>query len=108
MSSLSIQNQFEVPITLYQVETHIPVELIDVNAPRRVPESRSEFSRVEMKGMGPIYWIKNALHRRAELIRAQTGIAVAMGTLLSEKEEREFLRTEIPVTPATELAARRD
>ena len=29
-----IQNPFDVPITIYQVQTHIPIELFDVNGLR--------------------------------------------------------------------------
>jgi hypothetical protein len=36
-----VRNPFEVPITLYQVRTHIPVELIDMNK-RRLDQIRAQ------------------------------------------------------------------
>jgi hypothetical protein len=40
-----IQNPFDVPITSYQVQTHIPVELVDVNALRLELAKRENESR---------------------------------------------------------------
>jgi hypothetical protein len=71
-----IQNPFDVPITVYQVQTHIPIELIDVNglrirqALRREENSNKSFLRKMIDSIIH-YFEDRAIH---------SGIAIAVGT----------------------------
>jgi hypothetical protein len=74
-----IQNPFDVPITLGQIQTHLPVELYDVNravidhaqvrAVETVAAKRSDFPSIER-------WFAYRRFFREQ----QTGVAIAVGT----------------------------
>jgi hypothetical protein len=73
---VNIQNPYDVPITIYRVDTHIPVELIDVNG-RRLEKARQE------KELLSFSWPKRLMHRFSDLIfghQVYSGVAIAVGT----------------------------
>jgi hypothetical protein len=81
-----IQNPFDVPITIYQVQTHIPVELIDVNGLKLDRANReSEYSSESV--FRNLYEIWKY---RIESKGKHTGIAVAVGTDFDPKAEKEL------------------
>jgi hypothetical protein len=49
-----LQNPFDVPITIYQVQTHIPIELVDVNG-RRMDQARREKEASEEAGLKKVW-----------------------------------------------------
>jgi hypothetical protein len=74
-----IQNPFDVPITLGLIQTHLPVELYDVNravieqarirAVEQVAAKRSDFPKIDR-------WLTYRRYFREQ----QTGVAIAVGT----------------------------
>ena len=82
-----VHNPFEVPVTLYQVQTHTPVELMDVN-PTRIaelqvlPPRTADSQRSALVGIfaGPIRRIASRLTTRRLLRATQKGVATALGT----------------------------
>jgi hypothetical protein len=84
-----IQNPFDVPITIYQVQTHIPVELIDVNGLRLHQAKRDKERQQRNASVGLLGLIKDNITDRT----AHTGIAVAVGTDFNPKDEvdRQFI-----------------
>ena len=94
---VTIQNPFDVPITLYQVETHIPIELIDVN---RVRLERAK--EPEQPQLGSLFQrIYKAILSRFKDRYSQSGIAIAVGTDFSP-EEREYVSVRQQVQTAGE------
>ncbi|MGF1614155.1 MAG: hypothetical protein ACFCVA_09650 [Gammaproteobacteria bacterium] len=82
---VTIQNPFDTPITIYQAQTHIPVELIDVNGMR--------IRRTQMQEVGDAPWhlkLRHAIARRLEQRSNHTGIAIAVGTDFEPKSQQEF------------------
>lgn len=80
-----IQNPFDVPITIYQVQTHIPVELIDVNG-LRLDQARRERERQKQNdSIGIRNWIKDKMTAQ----KAHSGIAIAVGTDFNPEAEAE-------------------
>lgn len=86
-------NPYDVPVTLYQVLTHVPVELLDINS-YRIFESK-RIQEPSRKRLNPasrlVQLIKRRLERRHDLVHAQTGTAIALGTELSPQEAESFL-----------------
>jgi hypothetical protein len=87
-----IQNPFDVPITLGQIETHLPVELYDVNraisqyaqlrASEKVAANKdSEFPKIER-------WLAYRRYFREQ----QTGVAIAVGTNFAPEQLVERAR----------------
>jgi hypothetical protein len=114
-----IQNPFELPITIYRVQTHIPVELVDVNGTRlylasleadsadrlqlpiqiRVwPFVNASFNLNLSAVLGGVRWI---VHRLAVRQR-HTGTAIAVGTDFGPKLEQQIISAEIHVGEAGE------
>jgi hypothetical protein len=84
---VNIQNPFDVPITIHQVQTHIPIELIDVNTLRvRLAERERRNPNAHLL---TLLWedIKWRLSSRMH----HTGIAIAVGTDFDPNAEREFV-----------------
>ena len=78
-----VRNPFEIPITLYRVESHIPVELMDMNC-GRIEKAKISRSYDESSQPGPA---RRLLHRvldwwayRKRLGEVQSGVAMAVGT----------------------------
>jgi hypothetical protein len=90
-----IQNPFEVPITLYQVQTHIPVELMDVNR-QRLESTRQAADH----GATAENWLNRLtrpwVHRR-RLRETQTAIATAVGTDIDPGEAVELIAGKVEV-----------
>jgi len=83
-----IQNPFDVPITIHQVQTHIPVELIDVNGLRLELAKRD----VEMDNDGVLKRIYESGKRKFTASRRHSGVAVAVGTDFDPTLERDFVK----------------
>jgi hypothetical protein len=83
-----VRNPFEVPVTLYQVRTHIPVELIDVNK-RRLDESREWGDRPFWEVLASRF-----LRRRRDYY---SGIATAVGIDVAPEEATELMRADVQV-----------
>jgi hypothetical protein len=92
-------NPYDVPVTLYQVLTHVPVELLDINS-YRIFESRQERVTVR-RNLYPIAsfgkWIKTQFERREDLARSQTGTAVALGTELPAEDAKSLFEARVSV-----------
>jgi hypothetical protein len=93
-----VQNPFEVPITLYQVQTHIPVELMDMNRERleslRSPDDAHDRDR---KYVGPVgRWVEHRALRQRQR-QTQNGIATAIGTEVAPEEAAELFRATVNV-----------
>jgi hypothetical protein len=88
-----IQNPFDIPITIYNVQTHIPVELVDVNA------LRLEQAATDAQQPSFIRRVAQVLMR--ELIPGRflrhTGIAIAVGTSFDPDQERDFVKMDTKV-----------
>jgi hypothetical protein len=91
---VTIQNPFDVPVTLYDVRTHLPVELLDVNRARlnSVLRAGEDGQRKDWWGIGE--WLRS---RRA-LIRSQSGVATAVGTGFSPETVAELIKTQVNIT----------
>jgi hypothetical protein len=90
-----VTNPFEVPITLYQVQTHIPIEIMDVNRARleALRHGENESASPPSSGLGRFAG-QVALRRR--LREAQNGIATAVGTEIAPEQAATLGRVEIP------------
>jgi hypothetical protein len=92
-----IQNPFDIPITVYQVQTHIPIELIDVNR-LRIEQAKSEKESTPRSWTTMIYdWLINLLDKGS---RSYSGIAIAVGTDFDPEATQEYIKTEINLTQA--------
>lgn len=80
-----IQNPFDVPITIYQVQTHIPVELIDVNGLRLQLAKREKERQQHNGSIGVLSWAKDKLVGQS----IHSGIAIAVGTDFNPEAEVE-------------------
>ncbi len=88
---VTIQNPFDAPITIYQAQTHIPVELIDVNG------MRSRRAQMEARYEGNPPWhirLRRLINRRLEERSAHTGVAIAVGTDFAPESEHEFAKIQ--------------
>lgn len=86
-----IQNPFDIPITIHQVQTHIPVELVDVNGLRLEWAKRE----AEMNAHGFFKRIYESVKRQLTASRSYSGIAVAVGTDFDPTVERDFVKTSV-------------
>ena len=81
-----IENPYDVPITLYSVETHIPVQLVDSIWYQRFSNAQRNTLRGELnrqKGWRKVtYWVNNTVRRLSIALRTPTSprIAEAVGT----------------------------
>jgi hypothetical protein len=83
-----IQNPFDVPITIHQVQTHIPIELIDVNG------LRMEIAKHEKEVASPNIFksIYESVKIKLSESNKISGIAIAVGTDFNPTAEREFIK----------------
>ena len=89
-----IQNPFDVPITIYKVETHVPVDLIDVNGLRLAAAQRAEIEE-------QLPWYKRmerALFDRLGGRKRYSGVAVAVGTEFDPEVYSDFTLSTITVS----------
>jgi hypothetical protein len=95
-----IQNPFDVPITVHQVKTHIPIEIVDVNGLRQfiVQESTSNtqpapgFTFKALLGA-----FRKWLMRRESIRIRHTGVAIAVGTDFDPQTEHDVFRSAITI-----------
>jgi hypothetical protein len=85
-----IQNPFDVPITINQVQTHIPIELLDVNR-LRLELAKQEHSATSMSITSLIHQIRQRLTARTR----HTGVAIAVGTDFDPTVERDFVSLQV-------------
>jgi hypothetical protein len=91
-----VQNPFDVPITIHHVQTHIPVDLADVN------QWRVKVARLSIPSTGKdgteqrIDLIKRFIQRR-RLWREHPGVATAVGTEITPEEASNLFKSEITV-----------
>lgn len=94
-----IQNPFDIPITIYQAQTHIPIELIDINGVR-IRQSQS-FKKIwdklgnltRLSWSDYIYGFLQGVLQWFGQKQIHTGVAIAVGTEFdpnAEPKEREF------------------
>jgi hypothetical protein len=85
-----VHNPFEVPVVLYDVETHIPVELLDVNLARvKAAEARMADETADAHGGARFPFLRAIIRsrrKRAVFMEGQTGVAVATGTEFAPEE----------------------
>lgn len=87
-----IQNPFDVPITINQVQTHIPVELLDVNRLRLElakpsdPPASSSFASLLQR-----------IRQRLAARRRHTGVAIAVGTDFDPTVDHDFVNMQTNV-----------
>lgn len=95
-----VQNPFDVPITIYQVQTHIPVELIDVNRLRAKVANRAESDKDSTEDNAAKRTAWGRIQRRRQLRREHPGVAVAVGTEFSPEEAGQLFRSEVNIGSA--------
>jgi hypothetical protein len=78
---VTIQNPFDVPVTIYQVLTHIPVELYDISS-LRIYRARSSETRTRSR---TTEFLDRVLGRDIE--NSQNGVAVAVGPEFSPETQ---------------------
>jgi hypothetical protein len=90
---VNIQNPYDVPITIYKVDTHIPIELIDINW-RRLEKMRRERTKQSASTKQSTSWQKKLLdwitgwsYKRVRY----SGIAIAVGTDFDPTQEKSFV-----------------
>ena len=92
-------NRYDVPVTLYQILTHIPVELLDINSYTILVNKRDRgsehspptlFNRLRSL---PRRWFQT----REDIKAAQTGTAIALGTELPPEEAKSLFDTRISI-----------
>jgi hypothetical protein len=83
---VNIQNPYDVPITIYKVDTHIPIELLDVNG-RRLERARSQ-AVVKSAWWQPfLHWFVDRFPSRDTF----SGVAIAVGTDFNPDQEKSFV-----------------
>jgi hypothetical protein len=91
-------NPYDVPVTLYQILTHVPVELLDINSYRILKNKQNLDEHYYVNPLKQFWqWVKQRLKRREDLVRAQTGTAIALGTDLSPDEAKSLFDTRVNV-----------
>jgi len=95
-----IQNPFDIPITIYQVQTHIPIELIDVNG-ARLDWARRE-NELKPRNIFESFY-KRALYN-IEGKTKHTGIAIALGTDFDPLAEKELFNVSTNLQNVAENA----
>lgn len=89
-----VQNPFDVPITVHQVQTHIPVELLDINQ-LRVKATKmgepSEGSSVSSSTAWKRFW------QRRRLRREHPGVATAVGTDFDPDVAAKMFRSDVAI-----------
>ncbi|MEU6115887.1 hypothetical protein ABZ840_15350 [Streptomyces sp. NPDC047117] len=86
-----IRNPFDVPVTLHEVETHIPVELVDVNR-LRLLQSEHNFPL-----NGPITSLKEWRWKRRLTRQVNGGVATAVGTEFSPEQPASAISSHISI-----------
>jgi hypothetical protein len=84
---VNIQNPYDVPITIYKVDTHIPIELLDVNG-RRLERARRK------NGIKSAAWWKRLLDWFVDRFPSRdtySGVAIAVGTDFNPAQEKSFV-----------------
>jgi hypothetical protein len=84
-----IQNPFDVPITVNQVQTHIPVELLDVNR-LRIELASQDDSPTALGFTSIRQRIRHQLAARSR----HTGVAIAVGTDFDPTIEHDFVKMQ--------------
>lgn len=92
-------NPYDVPVTLYQILTHIPVELLDINSYTILVNKRDRGSE---HSPPTLFNRLRSLPRRRFQTRedikvAQTGTAIALGTELPPEEAKSLFDTRISI-----------
>jgi hypothetical protein len=91
-------NPYDVPVTLYQVLTHVPVELLDINSYRIIENKKAALQQPRTALISRLSdYIQGPLQRRVDLLQAQTGTAIALGTELSPEETRSMLSSHVTI-----------
>lgn len=91
-----VNNPFEVPITLYQVRTHIPVELMDMNK-SRLDDAQASGHEADGR-FQPLRRLRENRAFRRRLRDGQTGIATAVGTDVAPQEAVELMRGDVQIS----------
>ncbi len=90
---VTIQNPYDVPVTLYDVQTHLPVELVDVNAVSlRLAKEASESDNADSQ-----HSIRQRIDKRRHLMQSRAGIARAVGTDFSPEQTSEMISSRIQI-----------
>jgi hypothetical protein len=94
-----VQNPFDVPITIHQVQTHIPIELIDINAARLELVQEVAEQSSDKLGARLAKWLVRPFAARARLKQQYSGVAIALGTEVTT-EEIAALRAQVDMREA--------
>jgi hypothetical protein len=95
---VTIQNPFDVPVTLYEVQTHLPVELLDVNQARLKLAIDAEHGETDKSRTPASTWRT----KRRALLESQTGYASAVGTGFSPDTAADLVRATVNVQDVAE------
>ena len=92
---VTVRNPFDVPVTLYEVQTHLPVELLDVNRAKLRNALDADGSQPDEAERPNLF--RERLRARKALLDAQTGFATAVGTDFSPEATAELINASIQI-----------
>ncbi len=99
-----VQNPFDVPMTIHQVQTHIPVELIDVNR-LRVKLSKGPAPPPDGTRERALMRLWRLFRWRRQLRREHPGVAIAVGTEFVPEEAAELFKSQVIIGTLSESTA---
>jgi hypothetical protein len=84
---VNIHNPYDVPITVYKVDTHIPIELLDVNGQRLERARRAKNAQSDSWRKRLLNWFGDWLANRD----TYSGVAIAVGTDFNPDQVKSFV-----------------
>ncbi len=88
-----VQNPFDVPITIHHVQTHIPVDLVDVNQWRAKVARAAASAPGGDESTSKVGLVKR-MHQRRNLWREHPGVATAIGTEITPEEASDLFKSD--------------
>lgn len=92
-----VQNPFDVPITINQVQTHIPVDLIDVNL-WRAKLAKLSAAPTDGPPDTSVSTMAQRIRQRQRLRRDHPGVATAIGTEITPEEATQLFKSQVAIS----------